>query len=76
MTSIIIGSIEINKIDFSSVEQTLSSLVYSIDKTQTYVTWTTLDTPEFVSTLEKFNGPYTNGELKSILSDYKWMILV
>ena len=76
MTSIIIGSIEINKIDFSSVEQTLSSLVYSIDKTQTYVTWTTLDTPEFVSTFEKFNGPYTNGELKSILSDYKWMILV
>jgi hypothetical protein len=76
MTSIIIQSVEINKIDFSSVEQTLSSLVYSIDKTQTYVTWATLDTPEFVPTLEIFYGPYTDGKLKSILSNYEWMILV
>ena len=45
MESVIFNVSEIYKVDFSEVTQTLSTLVYSVNKEQTYVTWITLEVP-------------------------------
>jgi hypothetical protein len=76
MESVIFNISEINKVDFSEVTQTLSTLVYSVNKEQTYVTWITLEVPSFVSTLNTAQGIYNNNQLLSILETYDWLLLI
>ena len=75
MESVIFNVSEINKVDFSEVTQTLSTLVYSVNKEQTYVTWITLEVPSFVSTLNTAQGIYDNNQLLSILETHDWLLL-
>jgi len=75
MESVIFNVSEIYKVDFSEVTQTLSTLVYSVNKEQTYVTWTTLEVPSFVSTLNTAQGIYDNNQLLSILETHDWLII-
>jgi hypothetical protein len=75
MESVIFNVSEIYKVDFSEVTQTLSTLVYSVNKEQTYVTWITLEVPSFVSTLNTAQGIYDNNQLLSILETHDWLLL-
>ncbi len=75
MESVIFNVSEIYKVDFSEVTQTLSTLVYSVNKEQTYVTWITLEVPSFVSTLNTSQGIYNNNQLLSILETHDWLLL-
>jgi hypothetical protein len=75
MESVIFNVSEIYKVDFSEVTQTLSTLVYSVNKEQTYVTWITLEVPSFVSTLNTAQGIYNNNQLLSILETNDWLLL-
>jgi hypothetical protein len=75
MESVIFNVSEIYKVDFSEVTQTLSTLVYSVNKKQTYVTWITLEVPSFVSTLNTAQGIYDNNQLLSILETHDWLLL-
>jgi hypothetical protein len=75
MESVIFNVSEIYKVDFSEVTQTLETLVYSVNKVQTYVTWTTLEVPSFVSTLNTAQGIYDNNQLLSILETHDWLII-
>jgi hypothetical protein len=75
MESVIFNVSEIYKVDFSEVTQTLSTLVYSVNKEQTYVTWITLEVPSFVSTLNTAQGIYNNNQLLSILETHDWLLL-
>jgi hypothetical protein len=76
MESIIFNISEINKVNFSEVIQTPQNLVYSIDKTKTYVTWISPTTPDFVSTMTTYEGPFTQSELLNILEEYEWLVIV
>jgi ABC-type polysaccharide transport system permease subunit len=75
MESVIFNVGEIYKVNFSEVTQTLETLVYSVNKVQTYVTWTTLEVPSFVSTLNTAQGIYDNNQLLSILETHDWLII-
>jgi len=75
MESVIFNVSEIYKVDFSEVTQTLSTLVYSVNKEQTYVTWITLEVPSFVSTLNTAQGIYNKNQLLSILETHDWLLL-
>ena len=75
MESVIFNVSEIYKVDFSEVTQTLSTLVYSVNKEQTYVTWITLEVPSFVLTLNTAQGIYNNNQLLSILETHDWLLL-
>lgn len=76
MESIIFNVSEINKINFSEVTQTPQTLVYSVDKTKTYVTWTSLNTPSFVSTMTTAEGPFDENQLLHILETPEWLLIV
>ena len=75
MESVIFNVSEIYKVDFSEVTQTLSTLVYSVNKEQTYVTWITLEVPSFVLTLNTAQGIYNNNQLLSILETHDWLLI-
>jgi hypothetical protein len=80
MKSIIFNISEINKVNFTEVTQTLQTLTYTktcvIIERKTYVTWTSLLPPSFVSTMTTAEGPYTQSELLSIISGPDWLVLV
>ena len=63
---------EIEKIDFSQVlETSAETLRVSTDDTKSFVKWDG-EAPEFVSTLETLEGPYTYEEMVSILGGEEW----
>jgi hypothetical protein len=76
MESIIFNVNEINKVNFSEVIQTPQTLVYSVNKNKTYVTWTSSTTPSFVSTIVTAEGPYNDDQLHAILENYEWLLIV
>jgi hypothetical protein len=76
MESIIFNVNEINKVNFSEVIQTPQTLVYSVNKNKTYVTWTSSTTPSFVSTMVTAEGPYNEDQLHAILENYEWLLIV
>jgi hypothetical protein len=75
MESIIFSVDEINKVDFNEVIQTPQTLVYSVNKDKTYVTWISLTIPSFVSTIITAEGPYNDDQLHAILENYKWLLI-
>ena len=63
---------EIEKIDFSQVlETSAETLRVSTDGTKSFVKWDG-EQPEFISTLETLEGPYTYEEIVSILGGEEW----
>jgi hypothetical protein len=63
---------EIDKINFSEVlETSMDTLRKNTDNTKSFFKWNG-DQPSFTSTLETFEGPYTNSEILNILSGDEW----
>lgn len=63
---------ELNKIDFSMVlETSAETLRRNIEETRSFVKWDG-EQPEFVSTLETLEGPYTYEEMLEILNGEEW----
>ena len=77
--SIIFNISEINKVNFSEVNQTLQTLSYTttsdISARKTYVTWNGIIPPSFVSTMTTSEGPYDESQLLIIISDFEWLTL-
>jgi hypothetical protein len=73
MEWIIFNISEINKIDFSQVnEDSVDTLRLSVDETKTFVNWEGKDQPAFLSRLETSEGPYTKDEIWYILQTDEW----
>jgi hypothetical protein len=69
---IIFPTSELYKVDFNQVLETSAETVRrSVDNTKTFVKWDG-EQPEFVSTLENTEGPYTYDEILEILSGTEW----
>jgi hypothetical protein len=63
---------EIEKIDFSQVlETSAETLRRNTEETKSFIKWDG-EQPEFVSTLETLEGPYTYEEMVSILGGEEW----
>jgi hypothetical protein len=63
---------EIEKIDFTQVEETSAeTLRLSVDKTKTFVKWDP-DAPAFLDDLTTKEGPYTYDEILAILATPEW----
>ena len=63
---------ELDKIDFTQVEETsIDTVRKSIDKTKTFVKWDG-NTPSFIQDLITKQGPYTYDEILTILSTEEW----
>jgi hypothetical protein len=69
---VIFSLTELNKIDFTQVlETSAETLRRSVDDTKSFIKWDG-EQPEFVSTLETLEGPYTYEEILEILSTPEW----
>ena len=69
---VIFSLTELNKINFTQVlETSAETLRRSVDDTKTFIKWDG-EQPEFVSTLETLEGPYTYEEILEILSTPEW----
>jgi hypothetical protein len=69
---IIFPTTELSKIDFNQVLETSEETVRkSVDGTKTFVKWSGQQ-PEFISTLDNTEGPYTHEEILNILSTEEW----
>ena len=69
---VIFSLTELNKIDFTQVlEISAETLRRSVDDTKSFIKWDG-EQPEFVSTLETLEGPYTYEEILEILSTPEW----
>jgi hypothetical protein len=63
---------EIDKIDFSQVCETSAETIRkNVAETKSSIKWDG-EQPEFVSTLETLEGPYTYTEILDILSTPEW----
>jgi hypothetical protein len=63
---------ELDKIDFTQVEETsIDTVRKSIDEIKTFVKWDG-DTPSFIQDLITKQGPYTYDEILTILSTEEW----
>jgi hypothetical protein len=73
---IIFPTSELSKIDFNQVLETSEETVRkSVDGTKTFVKWSEQQ-PEFISTLDNTEGPYTHEEILVILSTEEWTPLM
>lgn len=73
MEWIIFNISEINKIDFSQVnEDSADTLRLSVDGTKTFVNWEGKSEPSFLSQLETIEGPYSKDEIWDILQTDEW----
>lgn len=69
---IIIDAEETNLINFDEVKETsLETLVYSLDKTKTFINWEG-DEPSFVSNLQSKSIIYNNDEMIEIMKELEW----
>lgn len=69
---IIFSVSELDKVDFTLIcETSVDTLRKSIDETKTFVKWEG-EQPEFVSTLETIEGPYSHAEILEILDTPEW----
>nr|QMP83415.1 MAG: hypothetical protein [Caudoviricetes sp.] len=69
---IIFPTSELSKVDFSQVLETSAETARrSVDGSKTFVKWDG-EQPEFVSTLENTEGPYTYEEILEILNGLEW----
>lgn len=72
---IIFNVSEINKIDFTQVLETdQNTLRFSVNGTNTFVSWDGETEPSFVSELTTASGPYNYSETLDILKTLEWYI--
>ena len=70
---VIFATTELNKINFNEVLETSASTVRkSIEGTKTFIKWDG-DTPSCVSNLTSTEGPYTHGQITTILDTDAWV---
>jgi len=63
---------ELDSVDFTQVLETSKDTVRkSVDETKTFVKWEG-EMPEFLSSFENTEGPYTHSEILEILSGEEW----
>lgn len=69
---LIIPVSELSKVDFSLVLETSPETVRkSVNETMTFIKWEG-EVPEFVADIVGAEGPYTYGEILTILSGPEW----
>lgn len=69
---LIINTSEISKIDFTQILETSEdTLRLSVNGEKTFIKWIG-QAPEFISTFNYSEGPYSNEEILSILSSTEW----
>ena len=75
MEWIILDITELNKIDFSQInEDSTHTLRLSVDETKTFINWEGKEQPSFLSELETLEGPYTKDQIWAILQTDYWKI--
>jgi hypothetical protein len=69
----ILSASEVNAIDFMEVmDQSAESLIRSKDGSKVYVKWERDDVPPSVAALTTKEGPYTSGDMYTILQGSDW----
>jgi len=69
----IFNTSELSQINFNEVLETnINTIRKSIDQTKTFVKWLG-DTPQCVQDLNTKEGPYTYGEMITILATPEWI---
>lgn len=69
---IIFPTSELSKVNFNEVLETSADTTRkSVDQSKTFIKWDG-EQPEFVSTLNNTEGPYTYEEILSILETPEW----
>ena len=69
----IFNTSELSQINFNEVLETnINTIRKSIDQTKTFVKWLG-DTPQCVKDLTTKEGPYTYGEMITILATPEWI---
>lgn len=69
---LIIPTTEINKVDFTKILETApGTLMFSGDGKKTFIKWVG-DDPEFISHLNKSEGPYTHKEMLEMIRSDDW----
>ena len=64
---------ELPNIDFTQVlETSIDTVRKSVDETKTFVKWDGVEIPSSVAGLNTKSGPYTYGEMLTILSTPEW----
>ena len=72
ITYITINTDELSLVDFNEVMETSEDTVrLSVDGLQTVLKWEGAE-PEFVSTLNSYEGPYTHEEILAIMATPEW----
>jgi len=70
---IIISSSYFNQVDFNQVEEeSVESISLSSNGEQGYLTYTTDEMPQFISSVASYEGPYTPEDLGVILNNPRW----
>jgi hypothetical protein len=70
---IIFNTSEIDKIDFTKViEDSVNTLIYSLDNSFTFIKYIKSNPPLFINDLITKQGPYTNSEILEILASPIW----
>jgi hypothetical protein len=69
----IFNVLELPQIDFTQVlETSIDTVRKSIDETKTFVKWDGTTIPSSVDSLTTKEGPYTYGEILTILATPEW----
>jgi hypothetical protein len=69
----ILSASEVNAIDFMEVmDQSAESLIRSKDGSKVYVKWERDDVPPSITALTTKEGPYTPGDMYTILQGSDW----
>ena len=69
----IFNVLELNQINFDDVLETdINTVRKSVDKTKTFIKWEG-DTPICIQDLTTKEGPYTYGEMITILATPEWI---
>lgn len=74
---IIIPADKISEINFAEVEETSAdTLRYTLDKTKTFIKYSTAEMPESIQTIQGRSEPYTYEEFLNILQTPEWAYVI
>lgn len=72
-TYLILDTTELTKVDFTKVmEDSIDTVRISPNGPKAVISWTSEETPDFVSLIESKEGPYTKEEVLPILRSDFW----
>lgn len=70
---LIINTAELSKVDFTQILETSeNTLRLSVNGEKTFIKWIG-QAPDFISTFNYTEGPYSNEEILTILSSPEWL---